>query len=187
MKFFLYLFSLMVIAGFVIYEFGLYPVASVNGTLISAHAWQRAINAERRVINVRAFASRSQQIDFSSPENAELLGTIHKNMLTFLIDTVIMDKDGVAVVPDLEQLSIQRVNDELNKSHITEQMVAAVYGLDLALLKEMVLLPHARQEIVGQTLEADGKNFDNWVLDGRGQANVRFFFGSFQWDRNGIK
>ncbi|MBI4225314.1 MAG: hypothetical protein HY617_03200 [Candidatus Sungbacteria bacterium] len=187
MKFFLYLFSAVIIAGFIVYEFGWYPVASVNGTLIFARAWQRAINAERRVINAHAFASHSRQIDFSSPKNAELFGIVRKNMLTFLIDSEIMAKEGAAVVPDLGQLSIQRLNDELSKSKITEQTASAVYGLDVALLKEMVLLPQAQQEILSQTLEADGKNFDDWLSGARGQAKVRFFFHSFQWDQNGIK
>lgn len=183
----LYLLILMIAAGFIIYKFGFFPVASVNGKFISSHAWQRAIRAERRVINAHAFASRSRQIDFSSPENVELFGLIRKSMLTFLIDSAIMQKEGVALVPDLWQLSIQRVNDELGKSKITEQTASAVYGLDLALLKEMVLLPQARQEILNQTLEASGKNFDDWLSEARGRTNVKFYFVPFAWDREGVK
>mgnify|MGYP001561750820 CR=1 FL=1 len=183
----MYLFSLTVIVGFVIYQFGFYPIALVNGVPILARVWQRTLNAEKRVVNVRAYASHEKPIDFSSPKNAVLLGLIRKNILTFLIDSVLMSREGSVVVPDLEHLSIQRVNDELAKNQVTEQAASAVYGLDLATLKESVLVPQARQEILSKTLEADGKNFDDWLLEVRDRAKVRFFFVSFQWNREGVK
>lgn len=187
MKKLIILFSLVGIAGFVVYGFGLYPVASVNGTVIFARTWSRMLDAEKRVVNVRAYASHAQLVDFSSPKNAQLLGVIRKNTLAFLIDSVLMNSEGLAVVPALEQLSVERVNDELAKSRVSEQTASAVYGLDLATLKETVLVPQAQQEILDQTLAAEQKNFDDWLLGVRGRAKVRFFFVPFQWDQEGVK
>ncbi|MBI3442546.1 MAG: hypothetical protein HY007_02170 [Candidatus Sungbacteria bacterium] len=187
MRKFWYVFSLAVISGFVIYAFGLYPVALVNGTPIFARTWTRTLDAEKRVVNVRAYASHAELVDFSSPKNARLLDAIRKNTLTFLVDSVLMNAEGSRVVPDLEQLSMHRVNDELGRNQVTEQTASAVYGLDLATLKEMVLMPQARQEVLDQTLAAEQKNFGDWLRGARGRAKVRFFFVPFTWDREGIK
>lgn len=187
MKKFWYLLSIVAVAGFAVYEFGLYPVASVNGTLIFARTWSRMLDAEKRVVNVRAYASHAELIDFSSPKNSRLLEVIRKNMLTFLIDSVLIEKEGSTVVPDLERLAIERVSDELAKSQVSEKTASAVYGLDLVTLKEAVLIPQARQEILDQTLAAEQKDFGNWLLDVRGRAHVKFFFVPFSWDREGIR
>lgn len=183
----LYLLSLVALAGFILYALGLYPIASVNGTPILARTWWRMLDAEKRVVNVRAYASHAPLVDFSSPKNGRLLALIRKNMLTLLIDSTLMNTEGSRLVPGLERLSIERVNGELAKSRVSEQTAAAVYGLDLATLKETVLVPQARQEILSQTLAAEQKDFDSWLREVRGRATVRFFFVPFTWDREGVR
>lgn len=180
-------FLVIVAFGFLLHAFGLYPVASVDGTLIFARTWQRTLNAEKRVVNVRAHAAHARLIDFSSPRSAQLLDVIRRSTFTFLIDSVLIKKEGPRVVPDLEQLSIRRLNDELRNSKITEDTAAAVYGLDLAALKETVLMPQARQEILSETLALRQKNFVDWLLNARAHTKVKFFFESFKWDQDGVK
>jgi hypothetical protein len=186
-KFITYSFLLPVIVGAACYKFGLYPVASVNGTLIFARAWQRTLDAEKQVVNVRAHTTHARLIDFSSARDRELLETIRRSTLTFLIDSILIKQEGLTVVRDIEQLSVQRVNDELRKSQVTESMAAAVYGLDLAALKETILLPQARQEILSDTLAIEHKDFSDWLINLRTRAKIKFFFVPFQWDQEGVK
>ena len=176
-----------IIIGGILYIFGFYPIVSVDGTLISQRAWQRTLNAEKQVVNVHAHATHIPLIDFVSPKNARLLDTIRQTTLTFLIDSVIIQNQGSVVVPDLDQLSLQRVNDELRKTPITESTAATVYGLDVAALKQTVLIPQARQEILSETLALEQKDFSGWLLNARAHTRVKFFFGSFQWDQDGVK
>lgn len=187
MKKLLYIFFTLIILGCTLYALGLYPIVSVDGTLISERAWRRTLNAEKWVVNVHAHASHTRLVDFASAQNAQLLDAIRANTLTFLIDSAIMQKQGPAVVADLEQLSVQRVDDELRKTTITEGTATAVYGLGLAELKQTVLIPQARQEILSETLAARQKEFSDWLLNARMHTKVRFFFVSFQWGQDGVK
>jgi hypothetical protein len=66
-------------------------------------------------------------------------------------------------------------------------MAAAVYGLDLAALKETILLPQARQEILSDTLAIEHKDFSDWLINLRTRAKIKFFFVPFQWDQEGVK
>lgn len=182
-------FSLAIIAtiALVVRIFGLYPIASVDGRIIFARTWWRILDAEKQVINVHAYASHEPLIDFSAAKHATLLTAIRESTLTLLIDAVLMQREGLRVVPGLEQLSVERVNDELRSNNVSEAAASAVYGLDLATLREIVLIPQARHEILAETLAAQGTDISEWLPDIRRRAKVRFFFVPFTWDREGVK
>lgn len=179
--------AFVILAFAIVFTFGWYPVAVVNGTPILAQTWKRVLGAEQRIVNVHAYASGVSLIDFASPKNADKLRLIQAETLMFLIDDILMKKEGSVLVPQLGELSEGRVRDALQKKPVSDQAAQSVYGVDLGTMREIILFPQARHEVVRETLEKQDRDFEEWLRKTRASANVRLLFVPFQWRDGSVR
>lgn len=172
--FFLALFIIVVMTGF-------YPVAIVEGTPIFQRTWRKAEDAAKNFIKAEAVKS-GKAIDLSSSENADFLLEVKRGTLTFLIEDLILQKEGGKVIDGFERLNKERVDTALREGENLEQASRLVYGLDLKDFVSLVLLPQARRDVLQEALGEKAQDFNVWFLSVKKSKQVRLMFIPFRWD-----
>lgn len=179
-----FIFGLVVIvAVFFVVRAGFYPVAIVEDGVVFKRTWKMAEAASRRFLAAKVYEVEKSNFDFSLPENQEILDSIKKDTLTFLIEDIVLAKAGRELLSDFENLTEQRVNEALSHQNMAEA-ATILYGLDASGFKKMVLLPQARRDVLGDAL---GVDFDAWLEDAKKKADVRLILVPYRWDGEAVK
>ncbi len=154
--------------------FGFYPVALVNGSIISARELNKNISA------FMEYGSKAQVVYGTStlPEVRVSAGDI----LNQLIETTLI-RDGL--IKELGSPLYKRLLDEKNKSYVGDRvfMTAAesVYGLSAGDVVSEIIRPQAEKELLLAHLSLNQTNFPGWLLGEKKAADVRVFLSGVRW------
>ncbi|KKU06060.1 MAG: hypothetical protein UX07_C0008G0029 [Parcubacteria group bacterium GW2011_GWA2_45_30] len=172
--FFFGIFAILAITGF-------YPVALVDGAPIFYRTWKKAENAAIRFVNASAKASGGTSIDFSRQENAELLLSVKRDTLSFLIEDKIISVAGERVWGDFAVRAKQEVEAAFRKNPGVLEGGKAVYNLDRDDFLKLIFMPQARKDVLTETFRARGQNYEEWLRLAKKSASVRLYFVPFKW------
>ncbi|MBI2121839.1 MAG: hypothetical protein HYT98_01835 [Candidatus Sungbacteria bacterium] len=166
---------------------GFYPVAIVDGSPIFFKTWAKAEQAAIRFAQASARSSGAPALDFSRQENAELLLSVKRDTLTFLIEDKIILSAGERVIDDFAARAKQEVNGALKKSPGVIAGGKAVYDLDNDDFLALVFMPQARKDVLAEIFRARGQSYEEWLALAKKSASVKLYFVPFTWSGEKIE
>lgn len=162
---------------------GLYPVAVAGKSLVFSRTWKKSERAAENFINSQIFIrSGGKLIDFSSSQNADLLLEIRRNTLTFLIEDAIIRQKGKGIISNLEKLSEERLNEILSNQPNVQTAMETAYGIPFREVRNLVLFPQTRRDILRESLAKENQNFEEWLKQQKKSIKVLLFMTSFKWN-----
>ena len=152
---------------------GYFPVAKVNGQIISYKTVVENVDVSRRLYS-QGLAGSSAQLDqlFLRNNSPELI----KNSLENLITNVVIKNASSAEV--LAKAG-QEVEANFKDAAGLGNSVKSIYGWDVATFRERILEPQALFQILGHE---KGQGFENWVQAEKNEASVSIWFLPYKWD-----
>lgn len=177
-----WLLPILLVAGWGIQSAGIYPVAIVDGSPIFSRTWRKANIGAMRFLNATAYTSGFKPVDFSLPENKELLRSIEGGTLTFLIEDKIILREGKGLEEKFESLSDDRIDEALRQIGDAEQKAALIYGLSAKDLRMLVLRPQARRDVLKKLVGKKGVGLEEWMARAKQKTSVRMLLTSFYWN-----
>jgi hypothetical protein len=157
-------------------HFGFYPLAIVNGHLVSARSFNNEFLAAYQYYS-RVLAG---QMDVNSREfrgelrRATLAGLIQKS----LISAELKEKVG----DDLKTIVYNKIGAGGANTEALERAAQTVYGLSLADFKQMILIPQAEREVLEGRLFLEKKKLEDWLASASKNAKVLIVTPEFYWD-----
>ena len=173
-----------VIIGFGISMFsfissGYYPIALVDGNLITARTFLNDYIAASSYYDnlVKANKSASSSVPALSHED------IQKSVMAGLIENALI-KNGARkeIGNDLSRLVDEKVNEVTNAPGM-EKTVLALYGLNLGDFKKEILIPQAERDVLTGSLFLRGEKIEDWLAAAKKSGSIMIFSGKFY--RNG--
>lgn len=180
------IFSSFIIIGLLIFALisqGFYPIATVNGKIITAHSfWERyQVGSAYLLNNPEEFTIDSSGKAINPPTDVDL----KKMALTQLIEEVIIAEGAEEELGrDLEALVANRL-EKIPKDENFKKTAESIYGASFNDVLADYLIPIAKQEILSGRLFLKGEDFNDWLLKAKTEAKVRIFSGEFYW--NGVE
>lgn len=180
---FKFTFLVIIFSGLALYYLiraGFYPVAVVNYTIISRREFTQSYQAATVYYKNALAAYVGKELDNKSAR--ELVVELRRAVLDHLIENVLIYNElENRVGSELVVLSEKKIPP------FRESAALAVYGLNAADFKELVLVPQAQREILESRLESENGNLDEWLTDARKSATVVLLMFGFEWDGASVK
>lgn len=177
----------IVLAGsgvFYILNNGLYPVALVNGSAISANEFERVATAALHfyVKSSEAVKRRTLTEEEVDALYAEIRrGTLDKLIGERLVDAELAARFGERARALAEEKVDTASSDELRAA------VPALYGMAYADFRDMLLVPEAKVEVLKESLGRDSLDAQTWFSSARGSARVAVFLPNLFWKNGGVE
>lgn len=180
-------FIIMVLAGagiFYILNNGLYPVAFVNGNAISADEFERVATAALRFYIKSQEAARHRML---TPEEVDVLyeeirrGTLDKLIGDRLVDAELAARFGTRA-HDLAEEKIAAISSEKLRAAAT-----GLYEMAYEEFRDTLLLPEAKQELLGEAIKSEAMNVGEWLMAARSRARVAIFMPHLIWQNGGVE
>ncbi len=151
---------------------GYFPVASVNGQLISYQTVKDNAEVSRKVYQ-QGLAGSSPELDklFAQANSQGLI----KNSLESLITNAILKKTASA---DILAKAQKEITDNFGETASVADSIKNIYGWDTATYEQRILEPQALINVLSQEKKAD---FSAWFLDQKKSANVQIWFLPYKW------
>ncbi len=191
----LLLFLLVIFIGITAYYFihlGHYPVAIVNGSLITAKDLNDANTvATRYYISTLAGENLVEQAlaihTESDPTSPVIQQELRRATLQDLIDKSLISSElNNRIGRGLNSAVASRLNDVNADNEIVAEAAKLLYGLDFASFKEMVLVPQAERELLEGRLFLEQEKLDSWLASAEIAARVIILTPEFSWDKNKV-
>lgn len=171
------IFLLIMAAGlgiFVVANQGLYPVAIVDYSFITAKTWSKHFDAASQYytlyLNVKNLSSEAAQ-----EIKRATLDKLIENVLVYKSLREIAGPGSEILVADrMQKLNLER--DELREA------TSMLYGITFEEFKQLALLPEARREILESRLLAENRNFNEWLVEIKANASVILLTPQFSWN-----
>jgi hypothetical protein len=159
-------------------SFGLYPVAMVQGHLISAGKFRNEYRAALSYHDkaVQMYGGILDPNKKLSPQDIEL-----STMDQIIEDAIIRDGADKEVGPDLNRLAGKKTAQYENDDELAKG-AADIYGLSKKGFSEYVLVPQAVREILTDRLSGKGEDFNDWLVMAKKSAHVTIFSTRFKWN-----
>ena len=154
---------------------GYFPVAKVNGRLISYSTVKENIEVARR-LHQSGLAGNSPEMDMllSRDHGPELV----KSALENIIANAIIKTSASKEVKAQARREIDSNFGGVGKSGLADS-IRTVYGWNLDKFKRRILEPQALRQILVQEKGRD--NFNKWLGETRAKATVSIWFLPFEW------
>ena len=155
----------------------LYPVVSVNGSLIWYRTWNRYLQGIGHALAIQARASSSKfDLDIA------VASAIKKDTLATLVEDRILAEAGSQIIPQFDARAAHRVSEAIATSTNLGKAAQFMYGFSQADFNRFILLPESRREIVRDELEKQGINFEAWFANVKKKTHVQIFMNRYVWD-----
>ncbi|MBI3588867.1 MAG: SurA N-terminal domain-containing protein [Candidatus Liptonbacteria bacterium] len=184
------IFSAIILSGFLVFmviSAGLYPIASVNGHLVSARTFWKNYQAD--AVYYQAFLKSLGPDDLKKTGQNQPPNTleIKRLVLTKLIEDVLISKEAQNELGnDLDSLVKSRI-DKVDQNPDLQKAAEGIYGLALSDFKQEILVPLAKEEILTGRLFLKGQKFEDWLSDTKKTSHVSVFSSQFYWDGKEIQ
>ena len=160
----------------------MYPVAIVDGSPIWYPTWNRYLSGMGHALDVEA-KSTGQKFAPTTAVAQEL----QRRTLTTLIEDKILERSASVLLPNLDELSEQKVTSVLSTSDHLGDATQFIYGFDAKDFHDFILLPISRREVIQSEFDAKKISFDTWLAGAKKKAHVRVLIGQYSWDGDKVK
>ncbi|MDP3800338.1 MAG: hypothetical protein Q8Q90_02845 [bacterium] len=171
------------VGGLLSYTFvqnGYFPVASINGNLVSQRTVKENADVSRRLYNQGLVGSSKEMDDlFKKSSEKELI----KNSLEGLIINQIVKSSATSEQVKKAEKEVAITFDYKAEANLST-VLKTVYKWDADKFKERILEPQALLQVVSQEKGAD---FDNWLKSAKLKANVKVWFSPYKWEKGELK
>jgi len=177
------IFSGLVIIGLLIFALisqGFYPIATVEGKIITAHSFWQKYQADYAY-----YQNFTQSLDLNSTENKTTppsAGDFKKSALTQLIENIIISNGAEEELGDDLPILVENKISKIPTDEKFKQAISGVYGANLSDFVDDFMVPLAKQEILEGRLFLRGEDFDAWFIKAKSEAKVKIFSDEFYWD-----
>lgn len=173
---------------------GYYPVAVVNGNIITANTFINNYDTASVYYGnfLKTYGSANSQQ--ASSTEAEVSSTppiltpsqIQKSVLAGLIENILIEKGARQEMgKDLDRLVAEKVSQAVEVPEI-EKAVRTIYGLSLNDFKKNVLVPQAERDILTGSLFLKGQKIEDWLAAEKKSSRILIFSGKFYWDGENV-
>lgn len=172
-----------------ILSFGYYPIALVNGHIITAHAFELQAKA---VTRYREVAAETYVVATTTPATSST-STIATgmDMPTSILDALIEDQIVRGGLNQLVGDGAQRiVREKVQKYESNPELHGAsvqLFSLTPEVFAESILTPQAEREVLSSKLFLQGQTLNSWLKDARKTASVRIFSGAYKWNGDRVE
>jgi hypothetical protein len=165
----------VLIALGIVIGFDLYPIAVVNGRVITAARFkQNSASAQVYYQNLVKTYTKDQKMSLTADQ-------IQTGVLNQLVDSVLINEAvSEAVGADREALVEAKLQKYIENTSLA-QAVPTLYGLDLASFRREVLVPQAERDILAGRFFLEGKDLSDWLQEKEKSAKVKIFSSRFRW------
>ena len=182
------IFSSFIIGGLLVFALvsqGFYPIATVNGKIITAHDfWQKYQTDSAYYQNYAKSLEAAQVAEEVDPPTAD---DFKISALTQLVENIIIAEGAEKELgSDLEALVENKLSKVPNDDKF-KKGVQAAYGANFSDFVDNFMVPLAKQEILEGRLFLKGEDFDEWFLKAKSEARVKIFSGEYIWDGQNIQ
>lgn len=164
-------------------HFGYYPVAIVNTDIISAkELFEEHAVAHRYYLGV---LGKNREADLNSEEVAKEL---RRAALNNLIEQSLIHKElKRRVGRDLDSLIANKINISEERQDKIEEAAKAIYGIDFANFKQLILVPQAKKEILEGRLFLEKEDLAKWLENEYKNSKVFILTPEFYWASNRVE
>jgi len=164
---------------------GNYPSAIVGFDIITVKEVDKDSSAAQKYLQNLALLSGSDPKELDKPEARK---EIRRAVLDKLISDVLVYAELDKRFPEeFQAIADNNINKILEDKNNLATGVKALYGLDLQVFRERVLLPQAYKEILEGRMFLANEKFDDWLQNRRAQASVIILTPDLQWEGNSVK
>ncbi|MCL5733786.1 MAG: SurA N-terminal domain-containing protein [Patescibacteria group bacterium] len=177
--------KIIIIALFVVFivivliSAGYYPVAIVNGGIITDHSFRinyaAAYNYYQKYTKLYNSTSTFNAADFQA------------SIFSQLIDNVLIENELKKELGSNFDLVLNNKLKDLNENQNFENEVTQIYGVDYPTFRQEVFVPEAEQDIMTGRLFLKNQNLNDWLKSARSSAHVIVLSPNFYWDGQEIK
>ena len=168
------------IAGYYLIHFGFYPIAIVNGALVSEG---RFSETERFIKNYYEKASVTYNLAGIRPGDPAYETEVARATLGKLIDEELMHARLKTLVgKGLGSIVEQKIENAKPIGADFAKAVETIYGLSLDRFTKAVLVPQAEEEILRGRMLAEQEDFDAWLTEARKTGNIIILHPYLTWN-----
>ncbi len=170
------------VAGYYVIHLGHYPVAIVNGSIITA----KALNDEYGVALEYYAKTLAGQKDFD-PTSTPVQKELRRAALNDLIDKSLIEAELKKRTGNNFDAAVDERIASVNADTKTIADAAKnLYGLDLAGFRALVLVPQAEKELLEGRLFLEQKKLDDWLSQAEQTAKVTILTPELSWSTNKV-
>lgn len=178
------LFTIVVCIGAIMWFFGLFPIARINGDYMLYRTYGNRVNA------LEMFEEKSKKSSEGgafTPADAE---RIQQRVLQDLVTEkifrqYIQDHSSLAGVEDEASTAVQGTLAVADPD-ILPRATKELYGWSVNEFMKEVLFPQALQNKLREHIERDGAEFEEFVRTQLRNANVRFYTVPWKWENGEV-
>jgi hypothetical protein len=159
-----------------------YPVASVNGRMVTAEHYSVALDSGR------AFYGKdpelAEKLSTEPGFQAEFESELKRATLDAIIKYEISRDELVTMLGQAaaqEEVAKKVAEVEESKTENTDTAVAELFGIDWPSYKLIVVEPEAYKTVLREEVEGRSLNFDLWFNDKLESAEIEIFLSGFEW------
>jgi hypothetical protein len=168
---------LVVVAVFFVWVMGWYPVAQVNGTLVSARDYRMQFRIAYSYYHADGF---EQLFDTEEQIAAVEDDVIAERVMESVVDATLIDTYLRAQVSDyektLEEQASALSSDEVLSKYVT--YLSQVADVSVATIEQYFLVDRVRYQLLEEQLQDTASE---WLVEARAQAEVTLFYPGFVW------
>lgn len=162
---------------------GLYPVATVNGAVVTADEFQHtAVAALNFYVKAKERVAARQ---LTVEERDALFDEIRRATLDKLVEESLIEAELKRRVGD----ATARAEEKLKAAERADfrEAVPQLYGVSYDDFLALVLLPQARREVLNDALAADAVDAQTWLANARETAQARIFLPALVWQNGTVE
>ena len=161
--------------------FGYYPIASVNGRMITAREFSSTFRAGMNY-SQEFFSMASSSVSSTQASPMELQAVVLDQIVENVLVSQEVDKE---LGGDAKQLTNEKVAryDSSQKLH---EAAARIFQMPYQDFAQLLLVPQAKRELLMGRLFLRNEKYEDWVARSRTEASVTLYSSEFKWQNGKI-
>jgi SurA N-terminal domain len=159
---------------------GVYPIARVNGSFISARYFARQYSAA--TIYSGAVLKTISDVASSSVRQDVPEKDMRAVVLDQLVEQTLSHARAKELLGDSYDSLIQSKIAKYEADNNLKGAVGKLFGLSYEDFRSLVLVPLAEKELLSARLFLENKHYEDWIKGTRASASVSIYSPVFRWD-----
>ncbi len=172
---------------------GYYPIAVVNGNIITASTFTNNYDVVSTYYNnlLKAYRTASSTVQSDSGQASSTLpaltpSQIQKSVLSGMIENILIENGARKEMGnDLNRLVDEKVSQASEGPDIAKA-VKTLYGLSMDDFKNKILVPQAERDILTGSLFLKGQKIEDWLTAEKKSSTVIILSGKLYWNGNDV-
>jgi hypothetical protein len=181
-------FLLILGAGIIFFFFlsvGYYPIALIGGDIVSAREF--FMHYESAVVystNLVSTYGQSSSVAAPPVETLELQASVLEQLIEdVFIEQELLREMGKDEMNRLVEAKVGKYDSDAR----LRRAAPALFGVGFDVLRQRLLMPRARREILTGRLFLKGEDFNAWLSRQKRERRVLIFSGALDWRDGGVK